>query len=243
MDVYVHVFMNIHSWVFKVTFGAYQVALMVKNLQANAGDTSDVSLTPGSGRTPGVGNGIPLQFSYLEKSMAREGWGLQSMGLQRVRHDCVTKYMVDLLLFSHSVMSDSLWLYGLQHAKFPCPSPSPGVCSNWYLLSQWFQWTILSSAVLFSSCLQIPSIRIFSDESSLCIRGPKYWSFSFSNSPSNDYSRLISFRIDRFDLLAVQGLPKPSNTQFEGINSLALSLLYGPTLTSIHDYWKNHSFD
>ena len=208
MDVHVHVFKYIHSWFFKVTFGAYQVALAVNNLQANAGDTRDVGLTPGSGRTPGVGNGIPLQYSYLEKSMAREGWGLQSMGLQRVRHHCVTKPMVDLLLFSHSVMSSSLWLYGLQHAKFPCTSPSPGVCVNSCLLSQWFQPTILSSAVIFSSCLRIPSIRIFSNESALCIRGPKYWSFSFSNSPSNDYSRLISFWIDWFNLLLSKGLSK-----------------------------------
>ena len=148
------------------------------------------------------------------------------------------------MLFSHSVMSDSLRPHELQHAKFPCPSPSPEVCSNSCPLSQRCHPTISSSAGFFSSRPEVfPSIRVFSNELALHIMWPKYWSFSFSNSPSNDYSRLISFRIDRFDLLAVQGLPKPSNTQFEGINSLALSLLYGPTLTSIHDYWKNHSFD
>ena len=86
-----------------------------------------------------------------------------------------------------------------------------------------------------------PNIRVFSNESALCIRWPKYWSFSFSISPSSEYSGLISFRIDCFDLLAIQeSSPAP---QFECLNSLALSLLYGPTLTSIHDYWKNHSFD
>ena len=89
-----------------------------------------------------------------------------------------------------------------------------------------------------------PSIRISSNELAVCIRWLKYWSFNFSISPSNEYSRLISFRIDWFDLLAVQGTLKSSPTpQFESINYLALSLLYGPTLTSIHDYWKNHSFD
>ena len=139
--------------------------------------------------------------------MSKETWGLQFMGLQRVSHNCVTKHMVNLL-FSHSVMSNSLWLYGLQQAKFPCPSPSPGVCLNSCLLSQWFQPTILSSSIPFSSCLQIPSIRIFSNESALCIRGPKYLSFSFSNSSSSDYSRLISFRNDWFDLFAVQGTLK-----------------------------------
>jgi len=88
-----------------------------------------------------------------------------------------------------------------------------------------------------------PSIRVFSNESVLCIRWPKYCSFSFSISPSNEYSGLISFRINWFDLLAVQGTLKSFPTpQFESINSLALSLLYGPTPTSVHDYWENHSF-
>ena len=89
-----------------------------------------------------------------------------------------------------------------------------------------------------------PSIKIFSNESVLCIRWPKYCSFSFSINPSNEYSGLISFRMDWLDLLAVQGTLKSSPTpQFKSINSLVLSFLYGPTLTSIHDYWKNHSFD
>ena len=78
----------------------------------------------------------------------------------------------------------------------------------------------------------------------LHIRWPKYWSFSYSISPSNEYSGLISFRIDWLDLFAVQGTLKesPPAPQFESINSSVLSLLYGPTLTSIHDYWKNYSF-
>ena len=87
-----------------------------------------------------------------------------------------------------------------------------------------------------------PSIKDFSNESVLQIRWPEYWSFNFSITPSNEYSGLISFRIDWLDLLAVQGTLK-SLLQHHSINSLALSLLYGPTLTSIHDYWKNHSFD
>ena len=83
-----------------------------------------------------------------------------------------------------------------------------------------------------------PSIKVFSSVSALHIKWPEYWSFSFSISPSNEYSGLISFRIDRFDLLAIQETLK--SPQFESINFLALSLLYGPTLTSIHDYWKNY---
>ena len=89
-----------------------------------------------------------------------------------------------------------------------------------------------------------PSIRVFSNESALHIRWPKYCNVSFSISPSNEYSGLISFRIEWFDLLAVQGTQESSPTpQFKSVNSLALSLLHSPTLTSIHDHRKNHSLD
>ena len=86
-----------------------------------------------------------------------------------------------------------------------------------------------------------PNIRVFSNESVLCIRWPKYWSFSFSISPSNEYSGLISFRIGWFDVLAVQGDSQESSPapQFKSINSLVLSLFYGPTLTSVPKFWKN----
>ena len=87
-----------------------------------------------------------------------------------------------------------------------------------------------------------PSIRVFSDESALRIRWPKYWSFSFNISPSNEHPGLISFRMDWLDLLAVQGTLKSSPTpQFKSISS-ALSL-YSPTLTSIHDHWENQSLE
>ena len=88
-----------------------------------------------------------------------------------------------------------------------------------------------------------PSIMVFSNESALHIRWPKYLSFSIS--PSNGYSGLIFFKIEWFDLLAVQMDSQESSSapQFESINSLALSLLYSPTQTSVHDYWKNQSFD
>ena len=89
-----------------------------------------------------------------------------------------------------------------------------------------------------------PSIRVFSSESVLHITWPKYWSFSFSISPSNEYSGLISFRIDSFDRLAVQGTLKSLlNTTVQKHQLFSAQLLYGLTLTSIHDYWKNHSFD
>ena len=89
-----------------------------------------------------------------------------------------------------------------------------------------------------------PSIRVFFNESALCIKWPKYWSFSFNISPSNEFSGLISFRIDWSDLLAVQGTLKSLLQHHNSsISSSVLSLLYGPTLTSVHDYWKNYSFD
>ena len=89
-----------------------------------------------------------------------------------------------------------------------------------------------------------PSIRVFSNESTLRMRWPKYWSFSFSINPPSDHPGLISSRMDWLDLLAVQGALKSSPTpQFKSINFSALSFLYSPTLTSIHDHWKNHSLD
>ena len=89
-----------------------------------------------------------------------------------------------------------------------------------------------------------PSIRVFSSESTLRMRWPKYWSFSFSILPFKEIPGLISFRMDWLDLLAVQGTLKSSPTpQFKSISSLVLSLLHSPTLTSIHDHRKNHSLD
>ena len=114
----------------------------------------------------------------------------------------------NLLLFSHYIMSDPLRPHGLQHARFPCPFLS--VCSNSCPLSWWCYLTISSSATHFSFCLQsFPAPGSFA-VSWICTRWPKYWSSSFSISPSNEYSGRISFRIDWFDLLAVQGTLKSS---------------------------------
>ena len=108
-----------------------------------------------------------------------------------------------------------------------------------------------SHPLLSSSPLAFPSIRVFSNESVPRIKWPKYWSFSIS--PFNEYLGLTSFRIDWFDLLAVQGTSQESTPtpQFKNINTTVqkhqfkepvLSFLYGPTFTPIHDFWKNHSF-
>ena len=98
--------------------------------------------------------------------------------------------------------------HGLQHARLPCPSPTPRAYSNSCPLHQWCHPINSSSAIPFPSPSIFPSIRIFSNELVLCIRWPKYWSFSFSISPSNKHSGLISFRMDWLDLLAVQGTLK-----------------------------------
>ena len=103
-------------------------------------------------------------------------------------------------------MSDSFRPHGLQHTRLPHPSPSPGACSNSGPLSQWCHPTISSSVVPISSCLQsFPASGSFLMSYIFTSDMTIYWSFSFSISPSNEYSGLISFRIDRLDLLAVQG--------------------------------------
>ena len=113
------------------------------------------------------------------------------------------------LLYSHSVMSDSFKPHGLQHPRLPCPSLSPGACSNSCPIKSVMPSKYLVLCYLFLLLPSIfASISVFSNELDLCIRLPKFWSFSFSISPSNEYSGLISFRIDSLNLLAVQGTLK-----------------------------------
>ena len=109
-----------------------------------------------------------------------------------------------IIQYSHSVVSDFLRPHGPQHTRLPCPSPTPGACSNSCPSSRQCHLTILCHSLLLLLSI-FPSIRVFSNESVLCIRWPKYWSFKLSISPSNEYSGLISFRIDWLDILAVQG--------------------------------------
>ena len=116
--------------------------------------------------------------------------------------------MISSVQFSRSVMFDSLQPHEPQHARPPCPSPTPGVLPTHV---HWVSDTIHPSHPLLSLLLLpsiFPSIRVFSNESALRIRWSKYCSFSFSISPSNEYSGLISFRMDWLDLLAVQGTLK-----------------------------------
>ena len=145
--------------------------------------------------------------------------------------------------FSCSVMCNSLWPHGLQHSRFPCLSPTPGAYSNSCPLSWWCHPTISSSVVPFSSCLQsFPASRSFL-LSQFFASGDQSIGTSASVLPMNIQ--------DWFLLGLMVGSPcSPRDSQeslptlqFKSIDSLAFSFLYGPTLTSIHDYWKNHSFD
>ena len=127
-----------------------------------------------------------------------------------------------ILLFSRSVVSNSLWPHGLQQARLPCPSPSSEACSNPCSFREWCH-PIISSVIHFSPPSVFPSITVFSNHSAPRMRWPKYWALvakwpkngpvakvihSFSISSSSEYSGLISFRIDWFDLFAVQGTLK-----------------------------------
>ena len=148
-------------------------------------------------------------------------------------------------LFSRSVMPDALWPHGLQHARLPCSLPSPGVCSNSCPLSQGCHPAISSSVISFSSCLQSsPPSGSF----------PVSWLFASGGQSigASASTSVLPMNILGWFPLGLTGLISlcPRNSQesslapqFESVNSSMLSLLYGPTLTSIHDYWKNHSFD
>ena len=136
-------------------------------------------------------------------------------------------------------MSDSVTSYELQHTGPPCPSSTPGVHPNPFPLS-WRCHPNISSSVVPSV---FPSIKVFSNESALHIRGPKYWSFSFNISTSNDHPGLISFRMDWFDLLAVLGTGK---SLLQHHSSKALMLLRCSAFFIVqlsYDHWKNHSVD
>ena len=119
-----------------------------------------------------------------------------------------TQQIITSIQFSRSVVFDSLRPHESQHARPPCPSPTLGVHPDPRPSSQWCHPAISSSVVPFSSCPQSLPASVFSNESTLRMRRPKYWSFSFSISPSKEISGLISFRMDWLDLLAVQGTLK-----------------------------------
>ena len=150
-----------------------------------------------------------------------------------------------LLLFIHSVVSDSLWPHGLQHARLPCPSPSPRACSNSCPLSQWCHPTISSSVVPFSSCSQsFPASGSFPINWLFTLGGQSIGvSASASVLPINIQDWFPLGLIGWISLQSRDSQESSPTPQFKSINSLVLSFLHSPTLTSIHDYWKNYSHD
>ena len=166
---------------------------------------------------------------------------MEKKSLCKWTHTVLTHVVQGWWLFSHSVLSDSLRPHGLQHTRLPCPSLSPGVCSTSCPLSQWCLPTIASSVIPFFSCPQSspgPKSRFFLSGGQ-SIRA----SASASVLPMNiqgwfPLDWLVWFLC--YPRNSQESSPAP---QFESINSSVLNLFYGPTLASVHAYWKNHSFD
>ena len=151
------------------------------------------------------------------------------------------------LSHASNLMPNSFQPHGRQHARLPCPWLFPGVCSNSCPLGQWCHLTITSSVALFSFCFQsFPASESFPISQLFASGGQSIGASLFSTSPSNEYSGLISLRVDW--LVWSPYNPRDSQEssptpQLESINSQALRLFYSPTLTSMHDYLKNNSFD
>ena len=148
-------------------------------------------------------------------------------------------YSASKKCYCYSVMSNSLWTHKLQHARLPCPFLSPRVCSNSCPLSRWCHPTISSFMTPFSSCPQCFLTSGFFPINQLFASGVG-WSFIFSISPSNEYSGLISFRIDWFELCAVKGISRvySSTTVWKHQLFSTQPSLWEETLTSVHDYEK-----
>ena len=147
--------------------------------------------------------------------------------------------------FSHSGVSDSLW----PPWTAACQATLP-ITNSWSLLKLMFIESVMPAnhLIFCHPLLLLPSIfssiRVFSNESALHMRWPKYWSFNFNISPSNEHPGLMFFRMDWLDLLAVQGRSRVfSNTTVQKHQFFGAELSLCPTLTSIYDYWKNQSFD
>ena len=199
---------------------------VVKNQSANREDAASI---PESGGSPGVGNGHPLQYSCLENPMDRGAWwasvsvqfsSVQSLSPVRL---FATPWIPARQAFLSITNSQSL--LKLMPIESVMPSNHLILCRPLLLLPP-----------------ILPRIRVFSNESTLRMRWPKYWSFSFSISPANEHPGLISFRM--WSPCSPRDSQESSPTpQSKSINFSMLSFLHSPTLTSIHDHWKNHSLD
>ena len=199
----------IHSFILKSTS-----AFVNHNLIVNRALHTSVATRENLAQVPKEGDTELVSWGYYSTVSDRDMWGQpkwhpkeaslkQNMAL--LYSGILEKKVLKRLLFSRSFVSNSLRPQGLQHARPPCPSLLPGACSVSCPLSQWCHPShhlILCCPLLLPPSV-FPSIRVFSNESALLTKWPKYWSFSFSISPSNEHSALISFRMDWMDLLAV----------------------------------------
>ena len=211
-----------------------------KESTCSAGDMGSI---PGLGRSCGEGNGYLLQYSYLEISKDRVAWQGAVHWVAKSRTQLRDFHFTSLqsVQFSHSFMSYSLRSHGLHNIRSPCPSPTPGVYST--SLSRWCHVTISSSVIPFS-CLQSFLASGSFQMSQFFISGDQSIGISASAS-------VFAMNIQDWFLLGQTGwisllstgfsVVFSNTTQFKSINSSALSFLYNPDLTSIHNYWKNHS--
>ena len=191
-------------------------------------------------------------FIFLGSSSKWSGSHLLSMKVRKIKtniwssisNSASSPIKFSSVQFSRSVVSDSLWPHESQHARPPCPSPTPGVHPNSCPSNRWSHPAISSSVVPFSSWPQsLPETEFFSNESTLQMRWPEYWSFSFSISPSKEHPGLLQNGLVGSPCSPRDSQESSPTPQFKSINSSVLSLLYSPTLTSIHDHRKNHSLD
>ena len=192
---------------------------------------------------------LPKQSPYGHEFFSRFHW-CQSISIswRRLWDVMHCKKPMHFLLissfqFSHSVMSDSLRPHGLQHTRPPCPSPTPRVYSNSCPLSRWCHQTISSSVIPFSSQLQSILASGSFQMSQFFASGGQNIGVSASASvlPMNIQDCFPLGWTDWISLQLVGSQESSPAPQFKSINFSALSLLYGPTLTSIHDYWENQS--
>ena len=186
-----------------------------------------------------------------------ETWAVKSLGFEFATHTEVPSCLIHILIrddlfnliynlvqFSCSVVSNSLWPHESQHARPPSPSPTPGVHSDSRPSSPWCHPAIASSVAPSPPAPNPSQHQSLFQWATLRMRWPKYWSFSFSIIPSKEIPGLISFRMERLDLLVVQGTLTSLLQHHSSIaSSLRLSAFFTVQLSSIHDHRKYHSLD
>ena len=231
----------------------FQGCSVIKNPPANAGETGNWRSTLGSGISPGGGNGNLIQYSLLENRMSRGAWS-SAKGLWgcKVSHDLarapvqhIPRYSVQ---FSSVQSLSCVWLFATP--LITAHQASLSITSSQSLLKLMPIESVMPSSHLILCCPLLllppttPSMRVFSNKSTLHMRWPKYWSFSFSISPYNEHPGLISFRMNWLDLLTVQGTLKSLLQNHSSKASIFQhSAFFTVQLTSMHDHWKNHSLD